>query len=129
MSAVSVCVKIVKIQYLQKKKQLLYKINRYEISCGEYRGFCVLRIFVCIFERTDPAMIQNRESMTAKLCAFARAWHSNKTPEKVFDDYLAFDLMADVFHRINATEQQVSIVNFKEQSCFQMVNKPVVREW
>ena len=38
-------------------------------------------------------MIQDRESMTAKLCAFARAWHSNKTPVKVFDDYLAFDLM------------------------------------
>ena len=38
-------------------------------------------------------MVQNCESMTAKLCAFARAWHSNKAPEKVFDDYLAFDLM------------------------------------
>ena len=38
-------------------------------------------------------MIQNRESITAKLCAFARAWHSNKTAVKVFDDYLAFDLM------------------------------------
>lgn len=38
-------------------------------------------------------MIQNKESMTAKLCAFARAWHSNKIPEKVFDDHLAFDLM------------------------------------
>ena len=31
--------------------------------------------------------------MTAKLCAFARAWHSNKAKNKVFDDYLAFDLM------------------------------------
>lgn len=38
-------------------------------------------------------MIQNRESITAKLCAFARAWHSNTAADKVFDDYLAYELM------------------------------------
>lgn len=38
-------------------------------------------------------MVENRESITAKLCAFVRAWHSNFVRDKVFDDYLAYDLM------------------------------------
>lgn len=38
-------------------------------------------------------MIDMRESITAKLCAFARAYHSNYAQPKIFDDYLAFDLM------------------------------------
>lgn len=38
-------------------------------------------------------MVQNQESYTAKLCAFARAWHSNTARHKIFDDFLAYDLM------------------------------------
>lgn len=38
-------------------------------------------------------MIDTRESMTAKLCSFARAYHSNFGKQKIFDDYLAYDLM------------------------------------
>lgn len=38
-------------------------------------------------------MIEDRESLTAKLCAFARAWHAIRAREKVFDDDLAFDIM------------------------------------
>ena len=38
-------------------------------------------------------MIQDQESYTAKLCAFARAWHSNTARQKIVDDYLAYDLM------------------------------------
>lgn len=38
-------------------------------------------------------MVENRESITAKLCAFVRAWHSNYIRNKVFDDYLAYDFM------------------------------------
>lgn len=38
-------------------------------------------------------MIELQESMTAKLCSFARAYHSNFAKGKIFDDYLAFDLM------------------------------------
>ncbi|MDE5742397.1 MAG: class I SAM-dependent methyltransferase [Oscillospiraceae bacterium] len=38
-------------------------------------------------------MVQDRESVTAKLCAFGRALHSNTARDKVFDDHLAFDLM------------------------------------
>ena len=34
-------------------------------------------------------MITKQESTTAKLCAFARAYHSNFSKEKIFDDYLA----------------------------------------
>lgn len=38
-------------------------------------------------------MVDERESVTAKICAFVRAWHSNKSREKIYDDYLAYDLM------------------------------------
>ena len=38
-------------------------------------------------------MIDNQESITAKLCSFARAFHSNYGEDKIYDDYLAFDLM------------------------------------
>lgn len=38
-------------------------------------------------------MVQDRESVTAKLCAFGRAFHSNAAVTKIFDDYLAYDLM------------------------------------
>lgn len=38
-------------------------------------------------------MIDTKESITAKLCSFARAYHSNFGREKIFDDYLAYDLM------------------------------------
>lgn len=38
-------------------------------------------------------MIETHESITAKLCSFARAYHSNIGRKKIFDDYLAYDLM------------------------------------
>ena len=38
-------------------------------------------------------MIETQESITAKLCSFARAHHSYFGKEKIFDDYLAFDMM------------------------------------
>lgn len=38
-------------------------------------------------------MINMRESITAKLCSFARAYHSNCSKIKIFDDFLAYDLM------------------------------------
>lgn len=38
-------------------------------------------------------MLENRESITAKICAFARAYHSYFNRDKVYDDYLAFDLL------------------------------------
>lgn len=38
-------------------------------------------------------MLEDVESTTAKLCAFARAYHSNVEKHKIFDDYLAFDIM------------------------------------
>lgn len=38
-------------------------------------------------------MVDARESVTAKLCAFARAWHATRAREKIFDDDLAFDLI------------------------------------
>ena len=38
-------------------------------------------------------MVDERESVTAKLCAFARAWHAIHNREKIFDDDLAYDIM------------------------------------
>ena len=38
-------------------------------------------------------MVASQESITAKLCTFARAYHSSFDREKIFDDYLAYDLM------------------------------------
>ena len=38
-------------------------------------------------------MIEAHESTTAKLCSFARAYHSTYARQKIFDDYLAFDSM------------------------------------
>ena len=38
-------------------------------------------------------MVDERESVTAKMCAFVRAWHSNRSRSKIYDDYLAFDFM------------------------------------
>ena len=38
-------------------------------------------------------MIDTRESVTAKVCSFIRAYHSNYRRDKIFDDYLAYDMM------------------------------------
>lgn len=38
-------------------------------------------------------MTGTKESMTAKICSFARAYHSNFCKDKIFDDYLAYDMM------------------------------------
>ena len=38
-------------------------------------------------------MVDSRESITAKLCAFVRAWHAVSTRDKIFYDELAFDIM------------------------------------
>ncbi|OCN02092.1 hypothetical protein A7X67_04985 [Clostridium sp. W14A] len=46
-----------------------------------------------MFQNERKFMIDTRESMTAKLCSFARAYHSNCSKIKIFDDFLAYDLM------------------------------------
>ena len=38
-------------------------------------------------------MIAMQDSATAKLCAFARAYHSSMGKQKIFDDYLAYDMV------------------------------------
>ena len=38
-------------------------------------------------------MVNERESVTAKICAFVRAWHSNRARHKIYDDYLAYDML------------------------------------
>lgn len=38
-------------------------------------------------------MLSDEASMTAKVCAFARAHHSYYAKEKIYDDYLAYDMI------------------------------------
>ena len=63
-------------------------------------------------------MIAAQESITAKLCSFARAYHSNVGRKKIFDDYLAYDLMGrDEFEKIgqliqNDFETDISDKNY-----------------
>ncbi|MBA4688797.1 class I SAM-dependent methyltransferase [Candidatus Galacturonibacter soehngenii] len=38
-------------------------------------------------------MLEKKESITAKVCALARAYHSYYSKDKVFDDYLSYDLL------------------------------------
>ena len=49
-------------------------------------------------------MVDERESVTAKLCAFARAWHAIHERDKIFEDDLAFDLIGkeeyDAMHEL-----------------------------
>lgn len=46
-------------------------------------------------------MIETQESITAKLCAFIRGYHSNYIRQKIADDYLAYDLMGkEAYDRI-----------------------------
>lgn len=49
-------------------------------------------------------MVDERESVTAKLCAFAKAWHAIHERDKIFEDDLAFDLMGkeeyDAMHEL-----------------------------
>ena len=48
-------------------------------------------------------MIAAQESMTAKLCSFARAYHSMLGKNKIFDDYLAYDIIGkDVYDEIGS---------------------------
>jgi methyltransferase (TIGR00027 family) len=50
-------------------------------------------------------MIDTKESVTAKICSFARAYHSNYSKQKIFDDYLAYDMMGK--EEYDATSQQL----------------------
>lgn len=64
-------------------------------------------------------MVENRESITAKLCAFVRAWHSNYVREKVFDDYLAYDFMGkEAYDKIFSWIKSSFELNSKDESEF-----------
>lgn len=64
-------------------------------------------------------MVENRESITAKLCAFVRAWHSNYVRDKVFDDYLAYDLMGkETYDKTYSWIKENFFLSTKEESEF-----------
>lgn len=51
-------------------------------------------------------MMTAKESMTAKLCSYARAYHSMLGKNKIFDDYLAYDMIGkDEYERIQSQLQ------------------------
>ena len=62
-------------------------------------------------------MIEMQESITAKLCSFARAYHSNVGRKKIFDDYLAYDLMGkQEFEKIGHLIQNDFDLNNKDDN-------------
>lgn len=65
-------------------------------------------------------MIDMRESITAKLCSFARAYHSNFERNKIFDDYLAYDLMGkDEYDQIGQLiENEFDLSAFDDRTSF-----------
>jgi len=65
-------------------------------------------------------MIDTRESMTAKLCSFARAYHSNFAKKKIFDDYLAYDMMGkEEYERVGQLiRHNFDIYGFDEKNEF-----------
>lgn len=76
-------------------------------------------------------MIDTQESITAKLCSFARAYHSNFEKQKIFDDYLAYDLMGKeeydkigqlIQHEFNSEDYNPNI-GFKGELVYPLINQ------
>ena len=65
-------------------------------------------------------MVESQESITAKLCLFARAFHSNFGKNKIFDDYLSFDLMGrEQYEEIGQLiENDFELSKFNRNACF-----------
>lgn len=63
----------------------------YAIVINRLFSFGTQAVFLC--REKELIMTETQESTTAKLCSFARAYHSNMDRQKIFDDYLAYDLM------------------------------------
>ena len=59
------------------------------VICYAQDANVILRIFYV----SEEIMVNERESVTAKICAFVRAWHSNRARQKIYDDYLAYDML------------------------------------
>lgn len=72
-------------------------------------------------------MVDERESVTAKLCAFARAWHSNRSRQKIYDDYLAYDLMGkeeyDQIYDMISRGFNFSPVSFSREDTESIINE------
>lgn len=69
-------------------------------------------------------MIDKHESITAKLCSFVRAFHSIYEKNKVFDDYLAYDLMGqDEYIKVGQLiEHNFDVSLYDEKSTFYKEN-------
>ncbi|WP_455716088.1 class I SAM-dependent methyltransferase [Anaerosporobacter sp.] len=76
-------------------------------------------------------MIDTQESITAKLCSFARAYHSNFEKQKIFDDYLAYDLMGKeeydklgqlIQHQFHA-EDYIPNIGFRGEVVYPLLNQ------
>lgn len=79
-------------------------------------------------------MTDTRESITAKLCSFARAYHSNYEKNKIFDDYLAYDIMGkDEYEEIGSLiyhDFDISKINiersFKREEVSKKLNEYII---
>lgn len=58
-------------------------------------------------------MIDTKESVTAKICSFARAYHSNFSKQKIFDDYLAYDIMGKEEYDTISQQLEMFLMNSK----------------
>ena len=74
-------------------------------------------------------MIASQESMTAKLCSFARAYHSLLGKDKIFDDYLAYDIIGkdeyDKIGRLVAGDaaEDAAVYGFESLKPFARLNR------
>ncbi len=76
-------------------------------------------------------MVKTKESVTAKLCSFARAYHSNSEKQKIFDDYLAYDIMGkeeygeigQLIERVFFPERTIPTVGFKGEKVYPLLNQ------
>jgi methyltransferase (TIGR00027 family) len=72
-------------------------------------------------------MPTKNELSTAQICAFSRAYHSNVSKNKVFDDYLAYDLIGkedyDELYEYISADKSFSIVSDDTASTADFINK------
>lgn len=79
-------------------------------------------------------MTDTRESITAKLCSFARAYHSNYVKNKIFDDYLAYDIMGKdeyeeigslIYHNFDISKINIER-SFKREEVSEKLNEYII---
>lgn len=78
-------------------------------------------------------MLEAEASMTAKICAFTRAYHSKYALNKVYDDYLAYEMIGEMeyklmMERMNTIikEQNFQLSGFALESLLDELVSPII---